>query len=54
MASPYHSKSGPLKTWESHFPLIWVMELSIISAYFGKGNFFPENSSPTNLVEIQS
>ena len=30
-------KSGPLKTWESHFSNVWVIELTIISTCFGKG-----------------
>ena len=30
-------KSGVLKTWLSHFSLVWVMEFSIISSFLGKG-----------------
>ena len=29
-------KSGLLKTWQSHFSLVWVMEFSIISSFLGK------------------
>ena len=38
----YHdiSKSGPLKTWESHFHTIWIIELTLISRCFGKGKVF--------------
>ena len=45
--------SGPLKTWESHFSLVWVMELSIKLTCFDKGKVFSETSNLTNLVEIQ-
>ena len=52
MASQYHSKVRPLKTWESHFPNVWVIELTIISTYFGKGKVFSKNPKLTNLAEI--
>ena len=47
MASPCHYKSGLLKTGESHFSLVLVMELLV------KEKFFPENSNLPNLVDIQ-
>ena len=30
--------SGPLKTMESHFSLVWVVAVIIISTCFGKGS----------------
>ena len=45
-------KSGPLKTWESHIPNVWVTELTIMSTRFGKGKVFSKNSDLTNLNEI--
>ena len=48
----YHGISIPLKvrgvkTGESHFSLVWVMELLV------KEKIFPENSNLPNLVDIQ-
>ena len=45
-------KSGALKTWESHFSLVWVLELSIITTCFRKGKVFPENFKLANLVGV--
>ena len=41
MASPYHSK---VKTRNSHFSLVWVMEFSIISTCLDKIKVFSNNS----------
>ena len=42
MAPSYHAKnSALLKTRESHFSLVWVMEFSIVSSYLGKVKAFP-------------
>ena len=53
---PWHlhtiQKSGPLKTWESRFSNVWIIELAIISTCFGKGKVFSKNSNLTNLIEI--
>ena len=42
---PWHlhtmQKSALLKTRESHFSLVWVIEFSIISPCLGKGKVFP-------------
>ena len=46
-------KSGLLKTWKSHFSLVWVMEFTIISPCLGKGKRFYENSNLINLVDTQ-
>ena len=46
-------KLNPLKIWEIHFPLVWVMEPVIISTFFRKGKVFSENSNLTNLVGTQ-
>ena len=53
---PWHlhtiQKSGPLKTWESRFSNVWIIELAIISTCFGKGQVFSKNSNLTNVIEI--
>ena len=42
MAPSYHAKkSALLKTTESHYSLVWVMEISIISSCLGKVKVFP-------------
>ena len=46
-------KSGLLKTWKSHFSLVWIMEFTIISPCLGKGKRFYENSNLINLVDTQ-
>ena len=38
---PTMKKSALLKTRESHFSLVWVMECSIVSSCLGKDKVFP-------------
>ena len=55
---PWHlhiiQKSGLLRTWESHFALVSVMNFSIISPCLdSKGKVFSDNYNLTNQVDVQ-
>ena len=45
--------SVPVKTWKTHFSLLWVMDVSITSLSLGKHIVISDNPNLTNLVDIQ-
>lgn len=45
-------KSGVLKTSESHFSFVWVIENGVISM-FGKRQTFGDSSNLTILLHVQ-
>ena len=55
MPGHFHTiqKSVLLKTRESDFSLVWIMEFSIISPCLGEVKVFSDKSNLTDLVHVQ-